>query len=334
MSVQIRRDFVPQFLARCGRRAAIAALLVLGTAAQAAYPERPIRLVVGFPPGQATDVVARLAAKKLQDVLKQPVIVDNKPGAAGIVGAQEVMKSPADGYTLLVSSSGPLAVNPSLYSKLPYDPQKDFMPIAELTVLPLFFAVHPTSPAKSIADIIQQAKSRPGKLNYASAGNGVTSHLAMELFKHQSGVFMTHIPYRGSPPAVTDLIGGQVDAMIDTGPAIVPHAKSGKLRILAVTTRTRSPAVPEVPTMHEAGVKDFEATAWVAIMAPKGTPPEVVRALHKALSEVWLDADVKASVAAIGGEAVLGTPEQLQAKLASELKRWALAVKVSGAKVD
>ncbi|HEY8359250.1 MAG TPA: tripartite tricarboxylate transporter substrate binding protein [Ramlibacter sp.] len=325
---------MPQFLARCGRRAAIAALLVLGTAAQAAYPERPIRLVVGFPPGQATDVVARLAAKKLQDVLKQPVIVDNKPGAAGIVGAQEVMKSPADGYTLLVSSSGPLAVNPSLYSKLPYDPQKDFMPIAELTVLPLFFAVHPTSPAKSIADIIQQAKSRPGKLNYASAGNGVTSHLAMELFKHQSGVFMTHIPYRGSPPAVTDLIGGQVDAMIDTGPAIVPHAKSGKLRILAVTTRTRSPAVPEVPTMHEAGVKDFEATAWVAIMAPKGTPPEVVRALHKALSEVWLDADVKASVAAIGGEAVLGTPEQLQAKLASELKRWALAVKVSGAKVD
>lgn len=317
------------------RRTLVAALLLfLGQYAVAAFPDRPIRIVVGFPPGQATDVVARLAARKLQDVLQQPVIVDNKPGAAGILGAQEVMKAATDGYTLLATSSGPLAVNPSLYSKLPYDPVRDFAPVAELTVLPLFFAVNPSSPAHTIQDFIKLAKSQPGKLNYASAGSGVTSHLAMELFKNASGTFLTHIPYKGSPPAVTDLIGGQVDAMIDTGPAIVPHAKSGKLRVLAVTSARRSPAMPEVPTLAEAGIKDFEATAWVALMAPKGTPPDVVRALNKALASVWLDPDVKAAVAAIGGEAVVSTPEALGKKLASEIRRWAVAVKASGAKVD
>ena len=318
------------------RKALVAASLCLTAgAALAAYPDKPIRLVVGFPPGQATDMIARIAARKLQDALGQPVIVDNKPGAAGIIGSENVAKAAPDGYTLLVGSSGTMAINPSLYSKLPYHPLRDFEPISLLSVVPLFLAVNPAFPAKTAAELVQQAKAAPGKINFGSGGSGVTSHLTMELLKHSLGMDLTHVPYKGSPAAVTDLIGGQINTMIDTGPALLPHMRTGKLRILAVASEKRNAAAPEVPTMSEAGLGNFVAPAWIGIAAPKGTPKEVVDTLYKALVSNWRDApDVREQLGGLGAEAATITPAEFTKYIQSEIDKWALAVKLSGAKVD
>lgn len=315
-----------------------ASLLTLGVAAagaaHAAYPDKPIRLVVGFPAGQATDVIARVFARKLQATLGQPVFVDNKAGAAGIIGSEIVAKSPADGYTLLVGSSGTMAINPSLYSKLPYHPLKDFAPVSLLAVVPLFLAVNPQFPARTAADLVKVARERPGKINYGSAGSGVTSHLTMELFKHAQGIDMTHVPYKGSPAAVTDLIGGQVSVMFDTGPALLPHMRSGKVRVLAVASRARNAAAPDVPTMAEAGLGNFEAPAWVGLAAPKGTPAEVIDALQKALA-AWRDApEVREQLNGVGAEPTAMSPAEFTTYIQSEMDKWAVAVKLSGAKVD
>jgi tripartite-type tricarboxylate transporter receptor subunit TctC len=310
-------------------------LLALSNLAHAAYPDKPIRLVVGFPPGQATDLVARAAAKKLQEVLGQPVIVDNKPGAAGIIGSESVMKAPPDGYTLLVGSSGTMAINPSLYSKLPYHPIKDFAPVSLLAIVPLFLAVNPAFPAQTALELVREARANPGKINYGSAGSGVTSHLTMELFKNAQGINMVHVPYKGSPAAVTDLIGGQINAMVDTGPALLPHMRSGKVRVLAVASRHRNAAAPNVPTMAEAGLGAFEAPAWVGLAAPKGTPKEVVDALYKALASGWRDAaEVRDQLNGVGAEPVVMAPEEFSRYIQAEMDKWALAVKLSGAKVD
>ena len=316
------------------KAAAILLALVAG-GAQAAYPDKPIRLVVGFPPGQATDIIARAAARKLQEMLGQSVIVDNKAGAAGIIGSEIVAKAPPDGYTLLVSSSGPLAINPSLYSKLSYNPVKDFEPVTLLAVVPLFLAVNPVFPAQTAADLVRLAKASPGKINYGSGGSGITSHLAMELLKHAQGIDLTHVPYKGSPAAITDLIGGQVQLMFDTGPALLPHMRSGKLRILAVGSRTRNPAAPNVPTMAEAGLGNFEAPAWIGLVAPKATPREIIDILNKALQAAWRDApEVKEQMALLGAEATSMTPAEFGRYIQSEMEKWALGVKLSGAKVD
>ena len=316
------------------KAAAIVLTLVAG-GAQAAYPDKPLRLVVGFPPGQATDIIARAAARTLQEVLGQAVIVDNKAGAAGIIGSEIVAKSPADGYTLLVSSSGPLAINPSLYSKLSYNPVNDFEPVTLLAIVPLFLAVNPAFPAQTAADLVRLAKASPGKINYGSGGSGITSHLAMELLKHSQGIDMTHVPYKGSPAAITDLIGGQVQVMFDTGPALLPHMRNGRLRILAVGSRNRNPAAPNVPTMAEAGMGSFEAPAWIGLVVPKGTPREIVETLNKALQAGWRDApEVKEQMALLGAEATSMTPPEFGRYIQSEMEKWALAVKLSGAKVD
>jgi tripartite-type tricarboxylate transporter receptor subunit TctC len=318
------------------RATLLATALLLGSSlAQAAWPEKPIRLVVGFPAGQATDLVARAFGKKLQEALGQAVIVDNKPGAAGIIGSETVMKAAPDGYTLLVGSSGTMAINPSLYSKLTYHPIKDFTPVSLLAVVPLFLAVNPQFPAQTAADLVREAKAKPGKINYGSAGSGVTSHLTMELFKHAQGIDMVHVPDKGSPAAVTDLIGGQINAMVDTGPALLPHMRSGKVRILAVASKTRNAAAPNVPTMAEAGLGAFEAPAWVGLAAPKGTPKEVIDALSKALNSGWRDAaDVKEQLNGVGAEPAVMTPDEFTRYIQAEMEKWGLAVKLSGAKVD
>lgn len=318
-------------------RAAITALglAAFGVTAHAAYPDKPIRIVVGFPPGQATDMIARIAAKKLQDAMGQPVVVDNKPGAAGIIGSELVAKAPADGYTLVVGSSGTMAINPSLYGKLPYHPLRDFVPVSILSVVPLFLAVNPQVPAQTAADLVKLAKTSPSRLNYGSGGSGVTSHLTMELLKHDLGIDMTHVPYKGSPAAVTDLIGGQITTMIDTGPALLPHMRSGKLRILAVASEKRNAAAPNVPTMQEAGLGHFVAPAWIGLAAPKGTPKEVIDTLYKALASSWRDApDVNEQLNALGAEAALMKPDEFSKFIQSEIDKWAVAVKLSGAKVD
>lgn len=310
-------------------------LAVLSTGGQAAYPDKPIRLVVGFPPGQATDIIARTAARKLQEVLKQPVVVDNKPGAAGILGSELVAKAQPDGYTLLVGSSGTMAINPSLYSRLPYHPLKDFVPISQLAIVPLFLASNPNFPVQTAADLVRMAKAQPGKINYASAGSGVTSHLTMELFKHAQGIDLVHVPYKGSPAAVTDVIGGQVPVLIDTSAALIPHGRTGKLRLLAVASKNRNPAVPHVPTMAEAGLGNFEAPAWIGIAAPKGTPKEITEAIYKALGAAWIDAaDVREQLSSLGAEPMISRPEDFAKYIQEEIDKWALAVKLSGAKVD
>lgn len=323
------------FISSLRTGAAVLAFGALAGAAHAAWPDKPIKLVVGFPPGQATDLVARAAAKKLQEALGQPVIVENKAGAAGIIGSELVAKAAPDGYTLLVGSSGTMAINPSLYSKLPYHPIKDFQPVSILAVVPLFMAVNPAFPAQTAADLVKAAKAQPGKINYGSAGSGVTSHLTMELFKHAQGIDLKHVPYKGSPAAVTDLIGGQVNVMVDTGPALLPHMRSGKVRILAVASKARNAAAPNVPTMAEAGLGNFEAPAWVGLAAPKGTPKEVIDQLGKALASTWKDnAEVRDQLTAVGAEPATMSPDEFTRYIQAEMEKWGLAVKISGAKVD
>lgn len=310
-------------------------MLLFGVSVHAAYPDKPIRIVVGFPAGQATDVIARLVAKQLQDSLGQPVIVENKPGASGIIGSEMVAKAPADGYTLLVGSSGTMAINTSLYSKLPYHPLKDFEPISVLSVVPLFLAVNPKFPAQTAEGLIKAAQANPGKINYGSGGSGVTSHLTMELLKYEQGVDMTHVPYKGSPAAVTDLIGGQINAMIDTGAALLPHMRTGKLKILAVASEERNTAAPDVPTMKEAGLGNFVAPAWIAMAAPKGTPKEVINKLHQVLANNWVNNEsIKKQLESMGAEPDVMDPTEFSKFIQSEIDKWAIAVKVSGARVD
>ncbi|WP_353149926.1 tripartite tricarboxylate transporter substrate binding protein [Pollutimonas bauzanensis] len=306
------------------------------TAASAAdaYPSKPIRIVVGFPAGQATDIIARLVAKKLQESLKQSIIVENKPGAGGIIGTMEVIRATPDGYTLLVSSSGPLAINPSLYAKIPYDVMRDLQPISEVAEVPLFLAVGPKLPVKTAKEFVEKVHATPGKLDYASAGNGVTSHLAMELLKHELNLDLQHIPYKGSPAAVVDLIGGQTSVMVDTGPALLPSAENGKLRILAVLSDKRVAAAPDVPTGKEAGIGELNAPAWVGLVAPKGTPDEIIQTLYKALDSNWRDEDVKQALNGLGSQVVLSTPAEFTTYIQQEIKKWHIAVELSGAKVD
>jgi tripartite-type tricarboxylate transporter receptor subunit TctC len=312
---------------------ALFACVALGAFAQG-YPNHAIKLVVPFPAAGTTDILARAAAQKLTEALGQSVVVDNRPGAGGNIGSDLVAKSPPDGYTLLMGTVGTHAINPSLYSKMPYDHVKDFVPIVLVAGVPNVLVVNPALPVNSVADLIKLAKEKPGSINFASSGSGTSIHLSGELFKTMAGVDMTHVPYKGSAPALTDLMGGQVQIMFDNLPSSLQQIKAGKLRAIAVTSLTRAPALPNVPTISESGLPGFEASSWFGVLAPAGTPAPVVARINAEINKWLQSADAREKLLAQGAEAAGGSPEQFAAFIRSETEKWAKVVKASGAKVD
>jgi tripartite-type tricarboxylate transporter receptor subunit TctC len=302
--------------------------------AHAAYPEKPIRWIVPFPPGGAMDAIARTVGEELQRRFKQPVVIENKPGAGGNLGVDLVAKAPADGYTMVITSIG-MATNRYLYTKLSYDPVKDFTPVSQLAVVPNMLVVNASRvAARTVPELIAAAKANPGKLTYASAGNGTSIHLAGELFAAMTGVDILHVPYRGSGPAVTDLIGGQVDMMFDSVTSARPHVQSGKLRALGVTTGKRSSSMPEVPTIAEAGVKGYELVPWFGVFMPAGAPAEVVQKMHQALVEAMQATEVKARFYVIGAEVVGSSPQAFATALAAESTKWERIVRDRNIRAD
>ena len=314
---------------------ALVALAALpGVAAAQAFPSKQIRIVVPFPPGGATDILARAVAQDLQKAYGQTTLVENRPGAGGNLGADLVAKSPGDGYTLLMGTVGTHGINVALYSKMPYDAVKDFAPVTLVALVPNILVVHPSVPVKTVRELIELAKKEPGKLNYASSGNGTSIHLSGELFKAMAGVSMLHVPYKGSSPAIADLLGGQVNLMFDNMPSSLPHVKAGKLRALAVTSSKRSPALPELPTIAEAGLPGYEASSWFGILAPAATPRDVVGKLHDAIVKGLATPETSERLASQGAEKVGNTPEQFAAFIREEIEKWGKVVKAAGAKVD
>ena len=317
-----------------GLMAGAGLLLSAGAQAQDAFPTKPIRIVLGFPAGGPLDQHARLLTDKLQGVLGQPLVVDYKPGAGGSVGAQDVMRSPADGYTLMLANTGVMVINPALYSKLPYTTLKDFTPIARTAMQPLALLVNNKVPAKTLTEFTTYAKANPGKINFGSAGNGGISHLVPEMFKSAAGVDLVHIPYKGSAPAFTDLIGGQVQFMAESIPQAAAYHKQGKVRALAVTSKERNPALPEVPTAIESGLKGFEVVGFYGFLAPAGLPKDVTAKLSNAFQQVMNLPDVKSRMVEQGADPAFLGSEAFGKFLATETPRWAAAVKASGTKLD
>ena len=314
--------------------AAALASVALAMPASAAFPERPIKIIVGFPAGGPLDTHGRLLADKLQAALGQPIIIDYKAGAGGTVGADFVAKSPADGYTLMLANTGVMVINPAIYPKLNYSTLKDFVPIARTAQQPLALIVNSSLPVTSVQELVAMAKKAPGKLNYGSAGNGGSSHLVPEMFKQATGTFIVHIPYRGSAPALTDLLAGQVQMMAESIPLASQYVKQGKLRALAITGRERNAALPGVPTFAELGIKGMEVVGFYGVMAPAGTPKEVVAKLSEAFKQVLDNPDLRKSMTAQGADPAYLNSEQFGAYLAAEMPVWAKAVKDSGAKLD
>jgi tripartite-type tricarboxylate transporter receptor subunit TctC len=319
---------------------ATAALPFAGRA-QSAWPAKPVRIVVPFAAGGTTDILARALAPELQRVLGQTFVVDNKPGAGGNNGAAEVAKAGGDGYTFLMGTVGTHAINPSLYARMPYDHVKDFAPVTLVAGVPNVLVMNPATAQKygvnSVADLVKALKANPGRLNMASSGNGTSIHLAGELFKTLTGTFMVHIPYRGSGPALIDLIGGTMDVMFDNLPSALPHIKNGRLKALAVTSGQRSAAVPDLPTIAEAGgpaLKDYEASSWFGLLAPAGTPAEIVARVQQETAKAMGTPEIKARLESQGAIPSGITPAQFAAFIGAETAKWAKVVKASGAKVD
>lgn len=310
------------------------AINAINTGAMAAFPEKPIKLVIGFPAGGPLDQHARLLSDKLQAALGQPIIVDYKPGAGGSVAAESVAKSPADGYTLMLANTGVMVINGALYSKLPYNTLKDFNPIARTAQQPLALLVNNQVPAKNLQEFMDYTRKNPGKINYGSAGNGGISHLVPEMFKTATGLFMVHIPYRGSAPAFTDLMGGQVQFMAESIPQAANYHKQGKVRALAVTSKERNPALPEVPTAIESGLKGFEVVGFYGFLAPAGTPKDVVARLGEAFKTVMNNPDTRQRMVSQGADPAFLGPDEFTSFLASETPKWVKAVQQSGAKMD
>ena len=314
--------------------AALASLASLSTAAQAqSYPNRPVKIVVPFAAGGPADNYARFVAQRLGEELKQSFVIDNKPGAGSIIGTDLVAKSPADGYTLLMMSNAH-TVNESLIPSKPFALMKDFVGIAPINYSGLLLVVHPSVPAKTVGELVALAKARPGKINYASSGNGTPYHMAGELFKHMAGIDMTHVPYKGSSGARTDIVGGQVEVMFDAETTMAVMSREGKVRALASTGLTRSANLPDMPTVSESGVPKFEATIWLGLMAPKGTPAEIVNRLNAELRKIVGNPEVRATWAKQGAVPMSMSVAEFDQYLQADIAKWANIVKVSGAKPD
>jgi tripartite-type tricarboxylate transporter receptor subunit TctC len=314
--------------------AAIAVLaLVAGTAAAQGYPAGPVRIIVPFPPGGGVDGAGRLIGQKLAEAMGKPFVVDNRPGANGMIGSELAAKAAKDGYTLMVNGAN-FVTTPSLYSKASYDPVRDFEPVALLALAPNVLVVHPSLPAKSVKDLIALARARPGQVNFAGSGSGSTPHLAAELFNTLAKVKMVHIPYRGTGPAIVGLMSGEASVMFMPTTNAVPLVKAGRLRALAVTTRERVPAMPELPTVAESGLKGYESSQWYGVMAPAGTPAEVLGLLNSHIAKIMQAPDMKQRLAGDGLVAVGGTREQFAAHIKTETAKWASVIRQSGARVD
>ncbi|HQY28038.1 MAG TPA: tripartite tricarboxylate transporter substrate binding protein [Burkholderiaceae bacterium] len=305
-----------------------------GAFAQQGWPSKPIRFVVPFPAGGTTDILGRIVAAELNKAWGAQTVVENRGGAGGNIGAEAVARSAPDGYTMLVCTVGTHGINKSLYSKLPFDPVKDFTPVTLLALVPNVIVVHPSVKAGTVKELIALLKANPGKLDYASSGNGTSIHLSAELFKSMTGTYMTHIPYRGSAPAIADLLAGQVQLMFDNLPSAMPHIRAGKLRALAVTSAKRAAALPDVPTVAEAGVPGYEASSWFGLVAPAGTPKEIAEKTQQAIAKAWTTPEVREKLLGQGADPVANSPGEFAKYIDAEIAKWARVVKASGARID
>lgn len=332
--IQRLRITTRRILIAVGTTAAVALASAAVLAQPDAYPSKPVKWIVPFPPGGAMDNIARTLGEQMSRKLGQPFVIENRAGAGGNIGAEAVAKATPDGYTMMIVANG-LAVNKFLYSKLSYDPVKAFTPVSLVTVVPNVLVTNAAqSKARTVADVIAQAKAQPGKVTFASAGNGTSIHLAGELFASMAQVEMLHVPYKGSGPAVTDLMGGQVDYMFDSVTSALPHIRSGKLRAIAVTTAKRSSALPNVPTMADAGMTGYELSPWFAVYMPAGTPKAVVARINSALLEAMSTPEAKERFASMGAESIGSTPEQLASHLDAEMLKWGKIIQARGIRAD
>jgi tripartite-type tricarboxylate transporter receptor subunit TctC len=298
------------------------------------YPTRPITLMIGFAPGGPSDVMARIITRKMEEILKQPLVIENRAGAGGSVAGTAVARAAPDGYTVLLATGSLLAINVSLYKNLGYDPEKDFEPITEVGTQTNVLYCHPTLPAQTLGELITYAKANPGKLSFGSGGNGTPAHLAGEMLKIEAKIDMTHVPFRGTGPALQAVIGGHVPMAFNPPPPLIPHLQSGAIRAIAVTTLKRTAVLPDVPTIAERGFPGFDATTWHGLVAPAGTPKEVVATLHRAAVGALNDAEVRKALTDLGIDVVANSPEEFRAYIKSEIPKWAAIVKASGAKLD
>jgi len=318
-----------------GRRFAALILMALAgyASAQQAYPDRPVRIIVPYAPGSSLDVLGRLVGQKLSGILGQPVIVDNRPGGNTVIGSEALVKSPPDGYTLLLVVNTH-AIIPNLLPALPYDAIRDFAPVATVTSTELVLVLHPSVPANSLQEFIALAKARPGQLNYASAGSGSTTHLAAEMFNMMAGVRMQHIPYKGAGPALTDLVGGQVQLFFTAPIVTIPYIKTGKLKVIAISGETRLPSLPQVPTFSEAGLPGFDVKVWYGVLAPAGTSKAIIERLSSGLAKVMAMTDFKESLVSQGMEPFVSTPEQFGALIRADVAKYAKVIKSAGIKME
>lgn len=308
--------------------------LVTALAHAQAWPGKPIRLVVPFPAGGGTDIIGRELTQKMAEASKWIFIVDNKPGSGGNIGIDNIAKSAADGYNLVLGQTSNLAINPSLYNKLPYDPVKDLTPISMVASAPLAFVVSANSPYRTLADLVAAAKARPDQINFATSGNGTVAHLATELFKKEAGIKLTHIPYKGAAQGLNDVIGGQVDVYVSSIPTLIAHIKSGKLRALAVTSLKRVDDLPQVPAIAESGYKGFEAVTWFGVLGPANLPKDITARLNAEINKALQTPELKKKLGDQGADVAGSTPEQFARLVREDMVRWGVVVKESGAKID